>query len=98
MTDFPVRLVDLVRKNLVQPLVARILVLETLAEVEHRQWMHWSQHVAEEHDLPDELLEKWEENWVPYEELEEETKESDRKWALEAMDAIEDVAEVSYRD
>ena len=68
-------------------------LLEELAALEHRQWMHWSQHVAENNDIPDDLREKWEQNWVPYDELDDETKESDRKWARKALKTIGEQAD-----
>ncbi len=60
-------------------------VIEELADLEHRQWMHWSKYLAENHDIPEGLEEKWEENWRPYEELSDELKEKDRKWARKAL-------------
>lgn len=63
---------------------------EELAELEHRQWMHWSQHVAENNDIPDSLHEKWNGNWEPYDALDEETKDHDRKWADKVLDILEE--------
>lgn len=63
-------------------------IIEELADLEHRQWMHWSQYVAKEHDIPEELEEKWEKNWKPYSQLSEEMKEKDRKWARKALAVI----------
>lgn len=65
-------------------------LLEELADLEHQQWMHWSQYVAENHDIPDGLQEKWEENWRPYQDLSEELKEKDRKWARKVHDQVLD--------
>ena len=59
-------------------------LVERLAALEHRQWMHWSKNVAEANDIPDALHEKWRANWRPYAALDEATKEHDRKWAREA--------------
>lgn len=64
-------------------------VLEELADLEHRQWIHWSKYVAENHDIPDELREKWEKSWKPYSELSEEMKDKDRKWARKALEIID---------
>lgn len=61
-------------------------LLERLAEKEHDQWMHWSKYVADNHDIPDSLREKWEENWRPYSDLSDELKEKDRKWARKALE------------
>jgi hypothetical protein len=54
--------------------------LETLAALEHDQWVEWSRTVAAQ-GLTPERLARWERYWVPYAELDEETKEHDRKWA-----------------
>lgn len=64
-------------------------IIEELADLEHRQWMHWSQYLAENYDIPSELKEKWAENWIPYTELSEEMKEKDRKWARKALEIVE---------
>lgn len=64
--------------------------LETLAALEHRQWMHWSQYIAESHDIPVNLREKWEANWVPYSELDDDVKEKDRRWAREVLEILGD--------
>lgn len=59
--------------------------IEELADLEHRQWMHWSKYVSKNHDISEDLREKWEENWKPYSELSEEMKEKDRKWARKVL-------------
>jgi hypothetical protein len=68
----------------------KAILLEELADLEHQQWMHWSQYIAENYDIPDELREKWQENWEPYSKLSEEMKEKDRKWARKALKIMED--------
>lgn len=60
-------------------------LLEDLADLEHRQWMHWSKYVAENYDIPEELEDKWRENWKSYSDLTEELKDKDRKWAKKAL-------------
>jgi len=64
-------------------------LFEQLAALEHRQWVHWTQNLAEREDLPDHLIERWEANWCPYDELDEETKKHDRRWAAEVVEIIE---------
>ena len=61
--------------------------LETLAALEHDQWVEWSRTVATQ-GLTPERLARWERYWVPYAELDEETKEHDRKWARLVIAAI----------
>lgn len=65
------------------------LLVERLAELEHRQWMSWTKYLVENHDIPENLEEKWKKNWMPYEELPEEEKEKDRKWARKAVKRVE---------
>jgi len=59
--------------------------LEELSALEHRQWIHWTKALAKREDLPDGLVERWEENWIPYGELEDDVKEQDREWARKAL-------------
>ena len=76
-------------------------LLEELSELEHEQWEHWSQSVADEFKQIQELaadgkygsiseicqvrLDRWKRNWKPYKELDENTKEFDRVWARKAI-------------
>ncbi len=53
--------------------------VEPLAELAHRLWTHWSQHIAEEEDISEQRLERWKQLWMPYEDLGEEDKEDDRR-------------------
>lgn len=52
---------------------------ENIAELAHRLWTYWSQHIAEEEDISEDRLERWEDLWIPYEALSEEDKEDDRR-------------------
>ena len=61
-------------------------ILERLAEVEHEQWMAWSQSVASE--VSAERRQRWQSCWVPYEDLPEEMKELDRLWARRMLEAL----------
>lgn len=58
-------------------------MLEQLAELEHKQWMEWSQSVAPE--VSKERRKRWEKLWVPYKDLSEEMKEEDRKYARKIL-------------
>jgi len=62
---------------------------EKLADLEHRQWMSWTKYLVENHDIPEELEEKWKKNWEDYENLSEEEKDKDRKWADKAVAIVE---------
>lgn len=61
-------------------------VLERLAELEHEQWMHWSQSVAAE--VSAERRQRWQACWVPYADLPEEVKELDRQWARKVLETL----------
>jgi hypothetical protein len=60
-------------------------LLEELAALEHLQWVEWSKTLAEKEHLSPERLERWQKLWVPYEELDDKDKESDRVWARRAL-------------
>lgn len=61
-------------------------LLEKLAALEHEQWQEWSQAVASE--VSEEKRASWEENWVPYDQLDDSTKDLDREWAVQVMEII----------
>jgi hypothetical protein len=58
-------------------------LVEALAEIEHGQWMHWSQAVAG--DVASGTRDKWERSWVSYAELPDDLKEADRVWARKVV-------------
>lgn len=62
-------------------------ILEILAELEHDQWVGWSKAVASQ--VSTEQRARWTKLWVPYSELSEEHKESDRKFARLALAAMQ---------
>ena len=54
-------------------------LIETLAELEHEQWLSWARAVWDEVSV--ERREKWSPNMVSYAELSEGAKDQDREWA-----------------
>lgn len=62
--------------------------LEKLAELEHEQWVEWSQEIAKKETLSQERLDRWKKLWVPYKDLTELEKESDRMWARRVADKM----------
>lgn len=58
-------------------------LIEELARLEHEQWLHWSQAVAE--DVPQAIRDKWRRSWVDYAALTEDLKEADRLWARQVV-------------
>jgi len=67
------------------PSKAKNALREDLADLEHCQWMSWTKYLVENHDIPEKLEQKWKKNWKPYNELTEEEKDKDRKWADKAL-------------
>ena len=79
-------------------------LIEKLANLEHKQWMHWSKDLAEQLISEDPYhnkfkigsrfllkLTKWREKyWKPYEDLTEEAKDKDREWAEKVLKIVED--------
>ena len=73
------------------------VLIEKLAELEHEQWVQWSNALANEirvylNWLPEDMrivlserLERWDSMWVPYDALTEKTKEPDRVWARKVL-------------
>lgn len=57
-------------------------MIERLAAIEHEQWMAWAMSLmVSERGLSPERVDRWHSLMVPYEQLSEEMKEHDRKWA-----------------
>ena len=54
---------------------------ERLAELEHEQWIKWSQNIATTESITPERRERWNELWRPYSNLTEAEKDQDREWA-----------------
>ena len=64
---------------------------ERLAALEHDQWMYWVRGLIDREgdNLPEHLIDRWETNLEPYEALDEDTKDHDRKWARKVMEILE---------
>ena len=71
-------------------------LIEKLAALEHEQWMYWSKAIAKRvtdgNPVPAEVtvrmnekVNSWEKLWIPYNQLSEEEKEHDRKWARKVL-------------
>lgn len=55
-------------------------LIEKLAELEHKQWAHWTEYMLR--NLTKKNVERWKRQiQIPYSELSEKEKDSDRKWA-----------------
>lgn len=60
------------------------ILIEKLSDIFHQSWMQWSKDVAST-GLNGIRLKRWESFWIPYKELSEEAKKSDRLWAERAL-------------
>jgi len=63
-------------------------VLETLAALEHEQWVSWSRSLAATEHLSEARVERWQRLWVPYADLSEQEKEADREWARRVLEIL----------
>jgi len=63
-------------------------VIEELADLEHKQWAHWTRYMLR--NLTPENIARWEvQIETPYSELSEKEKESDREWARKVLKIFE---------
>jgi hypothetical protein len=60
---------------------------ERLAALEHMQWMKWARSVY--YQVRPDTQNRWAKYFVPYEELTEEVKDYDRKWADRVLEILE---------
>jgi len=66
-------------------------LLEVLSDVEHKQWIKWSQDVAPE--VSEQRRVRWKSYWVPYDQLPEAVKAHDRLWANRVALAVTPVVQ-----
>ncbi len=64
-------------------------VVESLASLVHDEWIEWSKDIASKEKLSEERLNRWKHYWIPYDELPEAAKASDRVWAVRAIEIAE---------
>ena len=60
-------------------------LIESLAELEHQQWMKWADTIMQTEKISDNRFARWASCMIPYAELSEEMKEFDREWARKAL-------------
>ena len=60
-------------------------IIESLAELEHEQWMKWADTIMQTEKISDVRFARWASCMIPYAELTEEMKEFDRVWARKAL-------------
>jgi nucleoside 2-deoxyribosyltransferase len=61
------------------------LLVEILASDEHEQWRHWANQLAAQEIISKDRLDRWAKFDVPFDELPEQFKESDRFWARKTI-------------
>lgn len=71
-------------------------LLETLAALEHHQWMQWATSILNTEDISQERRDRWGKCIVPYHSLSDEMQEHDRVWARKVLEIIE--PELKERD
>ncbi len=61
--------------------------LEKLADLEHKQWAHWTTYMLD--NLTDKNIATWKQQIkTPYSGLSEKEKESDREWARKVLSIL----------
>jgi len=64
-------------------------VIETLANLEHEQWAHWTSYMLD--NLTEENIKRWRRQIkTRYKDLTEQEKNSDRAWAMKVLKALRD--------
>lgn len=66
-------------------------LIEKLADIEHKQWIPWSENISRNEKITEERYLRWRRLWVSYEELTEEQKEQDRVWARKVLQIFEEL-------
>lgn len=61
-------------------------LLEALAELEHEQWMRWAEPIMHTEPISEDRRKRWQKYMVPYADLPESAKESDRVWARRVIE------------
>lgn len=64
-------------------------VIEQLAELEHQQWVDWAITIMNQESISEERRERWIKYLCAYNELSEDVKEYDRKWARKVYKVVE---------
>ena len=73
-------------------------LLEALAALEHDQWRAWAESVLASEDISPERAARWRRFLVPYNELDEDAKEQDRRWARRVLALVKEHADHSTTD
>lgn len=71
-------------------------LLEKLADLEHRQWEKWAKAIISE--VAPQRRSRWKKYFVPYEKLDEKSKDLDREWAKKVMRIVNEHYENISKD
>lgn len=73
----------------IQELDPKLRLKEILADLEHRQWAHWTKYMLD--NLTPENIERWRKQIdTDYIDLTEKEKDSDRKWVLRIFTLVQE--------
>jgi len=64
-------------------------VIERFASIEHECWKKWAITILKEENISEERKKRWKKCFVPYDELDEETKEDKISCAQKLYDILE---------
>lgn len=56
----------------------QVVDADALGQLAHRLWTYWSQAIADEESIDNGRVNRWEDLWVPYENLSDESQTADR--------------------
>lgn len=66
-------------------------LLESLAALEHEQWIAWSKSITYTENISKDRFDRWRRLWCPYSELTGVMKDQDRKWARKVLTIVKDI-------
>jgi len=65
---------------------------EKLAELEHKQWMHWAKNILDTENISKERKRRWKKYFCDYKDLPEDIKDQDRIWADKVLETFKKLA------
>jgi len=72
----------------IDELLNHFLFRNMVAEFMHEVWCEWSETIAKEEQLSPERMRRWRSYWVPFNQLDEEAQEIDRKYADRLLEVL----------
>ena len=87
IVEFNDEIVTILRKDLTEIEGEPMNLYNELADLEHQQWAHWTKYMLEH--LTPENIKRWKKQTeMPYAELSEKEKDSDREWAEKVLKIV----------